>query len=96
MRDLDDIHAERPDQGFQFPGSFEITAIGLADAALEQKVPEIIAGLGLRVVEGSVSTRPSREGTYLSVSVMLVCPDREHYDAAHAALRADPAIRWTL
>lgn len=96
MRDLDDIHAERPDQGFQFPGAFEITAIGLADVALDRKVPEILAGLDLRIVEGSLSTRPSREGTYLSVTITFVCPDREHYDAAHAALRADPAIRWTL
>ena len=28
MNDLDDIQAERPEQGFQFPGVFEITAIG--------------------------------------------------------------------
>ncbi|HET9819053.1 MAG TPA: DUF493 domain-containing protein [Rhodanobacteraceae bacterium] len=40
--------------------------------------------------------RPSREGNYVSVSVMFTCPSREKYDAAHAALRADPGIRYTL
>lgn len=96
MRDLDELHAERPDQGFQFPGAFEITAIGLADAGIDQKVPTIIASVGLNVFEGSLRIRLSREGTYHSVSVTFTCPDRERYDAAHAALRADAAIRWTL
>jgi len=96
MRDLDEVHAERPDQGFQFPDAFEITAIGLADAGIDQRVTAIIASLGLDVIEGSLRIRLSREGTYHSVSVTFTCPDREHYDAAHAALRADEAIRWTL
>ena len=30
------------------------------------------------------------------VSVTFTCPSREKYDAAHAALRADADIRWTL
>ncbi|HMM66922.1 MAG TPA: DUF493 family protein [Dokdonella sp.] len=96
MRDLDDIQPERPDQGFQFPGAFEITALGRADADLEQRVPEILKGLGLGVIAGSMRSRPSREGNYHSVSVTFTCPDRESYDAAHAALRADLGIRWTL
>lgn len=96
MRDLDDIQPERPDQGFQFPGAFEITALGRADADLEHRVPEILAGLGLGVITGSLRSRPSREGNYHSVSVTFTCPDRESYDAAHAALRADLGIRWTL
>jgi putative lipoic acid-binding regulatory protein len=28
--------------------------------------------------------------------VSFTCPDREHYDAAHVALRASDGIRWTL
>jgi putative lipoic acid-binding regulatory protein len=96
MKDIDDLHADRPDQGFQFPGVFEITAMGEGDADMETRVPEILAGLGLSVLAGSMKTRPSREGRYLSVSVSFTCPDREHYDAAHGALRAADGIRWTL
>lgn len=96
MRDLDDLKAETPDQGFQFPGAFEITALGRADANLEELLPRLLGTLGLQVIDGSLRSRPSREGTYHSVSVTFMCPDREHYDAAHAALRADEAIRWTL
>lgn len=96
MRNIDDIEPQNPDQGFQFPGAFEITALGRADADLEMRVPEIVQGLGLTVIAGSLRSKPSREGNYHSVSVTIACPDREHYDAAHAALRADPSIRWTL
>lgn len=96
MRNLDDIQPQRPDQGFQFPGAFEITALGSADADLEVRVPQIIEGLGLSVIIGSLRSKPSREGNYNSVSVTFTCPDRESYETVHAALRADPGIRWTI
>lgn len=96
MKDLDDIQAQNPEQGFQFPGVFEITAMGSAAAELERRVPEILAGLGLAVLADAVQVRPSREGNYVSVTASFTCPTREKYDAAHAALRAEPGIRWTL
>ncbi len=96
MRNLDDIQPQRPDQGFQFPGDFEITALGRSDADLEARVPQIIEGLGLNVIAGSLRSKPSREGNYHSVSVTFTCPDRETHEAVHAALRADPGIRWTI
>lgn len=96
MKNIDDIEPQSPGQGFQFPGAFEITALGRADADLESRVPQIIEGLGLMVTAGSLRSKPSREGTYHSVSLTFTCPDRETYDNAHAALRADEAIRWTL
>ncbi|MEO8671727.1 MAG: DUF493 family protein [Tahibacter sp.] len=96
MRNLDDLKPQSPDQGFQFPGVFELSALGSADAGLEQRVPAILTGMGLKVIEGSLRTRPSREAHYLSVAVSFECATREQYDAAHAALRADPAVRWTI
>lgn len=96
MKSVNDIQPQNPDQGFQFPGAFEITAMGKAHAGLEERVPEIIVGLGLAVINGSLRTRPSAEGNYISVSVTFTCPSRDKYDAVHAALRADPDIRWTL
>ena len=52
--------------------------------------------IGLQVLDGSLRTRPSREGNYVSITLSFDCPSREKYDAAHEALRADPDIRWTL
>jgi putative lipoic acid-binding regulatory protein len=96
MKSLDDIQPGKSAQGFQFPGAFEVTAMGKADADLEHRVPQIIAGLGLSVLDGSLRARPSAEGNYVAVSITFTCPSREKYDAVHAALRADPAVRWTL
>jgi putative lipoic acid-binding regulatory protein len=96
MKNLDDIQAENPEQGFQFPGVLEITAMGNASAGLEHKLQRILAGLGLNVLAEAVRVRPSREGNYVSVTASFTCPTREKYDAAHAALRADEDIRWTL
>jgi putative lipoic acid-binding regulatory protein len=96
MKSLDDLQAQNPQQGFQFPGAFEITAIGKANAGLEQRVAEIIVGLGMSVIDGSVRSRASREGHYVSVSITFTCPSREKYEAVHAALRANPDIRWTI
>jgi putative lipoic acid-binding regulatory protein len=96
MKDLDQIQAENPGQGFQFPGVFEITAMGASGAGLEENVPRILESIGLSVLAGSVRTRPSREGNFVSVTLGFTCPTRAKYDEAHAALRADPDIRWTL
>jgi uncharacterized protein len=96
MKSHDDLQPQNPQQGFQFPGAFEITAMGKAGSGLERRVPQAIAALGLAVFDGSLRTRESREGHYVSVSVTFTCPSREKYDAAHAALRADPDIKWTL
>lgn len=96
MRDVEAIEPERPDQGFQFPGTFTITAMGHAGAKLEERVPAILAGLGRTVHADSLRTRPSSKGHYIAVTVDFDCPERADYDAAHTALRADPDIRYTL
>ena len=96
MKNLDDIQAQNPDHGFQFPGVLEITAMGNAAAGLEHKLPRILAGLGLNVLAEAVRVRPSREGNYVSVTASFTCPSREKYNEAHAAVRADEDVRWTL
>ena len=96
MKDLGDITPQNPQQGFQFQGVFEITALGSARAELENEVLRIITEAGLSVLAEAVRVRPSREGNYVSVTASFMCPTREKYDEVHAALRAHPEIRWTL
>lgn len=96
MQDLDSIKSQHEGQGFQFPGEFEITAMGNAGADLPKRVPAILEGIGLHVLHETVKHRQSREGNFLSVTVSFRCDTREQYDLAHATLRADPDIRFTL
>lgn len=96
MKDLSNIQAQQEGQGFQFPGEFEITAMGNASADLKARVPRILEGIGLHVLHETVKHRQSREGNFLSVTVSFRCESREQYDLAHSVLRADPDIRYTL
>lgn len=96
MKDIGEIRPQNPEQGFQFPGVFEITAMGSAKAQLEAEIVRIIQEAGLSILAEAVRVRPSREGNYVSVTASFMCPTREKYDEVHAVLRAHPDVRWTL
>ncbi|MGA9422449.1 MAG: DUF493 family protein [Rhodanobacteraceae bacterium] len=96
MKNLDELKSEQSDQGFQFPGVFEITVLGNAGTGLERRVAGMLQGLGLNVLAGSQRERPSRKKHYVAVAVSFTCPDRATLERAHATLRADADVRWTL
>ncbi len=96
MHEIDFSQARREGKGFRFPGEFEITAVGKAEAELPTRVPQLLQRAGLDVLHETVKFRHSGGGNYVSVTVSFRCDNREQYDSAHAVLRADPAIRYTL
>lgn len=83
-------------RGFQFPGPFEIIAMGPAAAGLDALLPSLLEGLGLSVDRSTLRQRASAKGNYVSVAVSFEAATRADYDAAHAALRACPAVKWTI
>lgn len=87
---------EQQAKGFQFPGTFEITAMGLASAGLESAIPRELAQAGLVVLHETVRSRPSTAGRFVSVTLSFRAESREQYEAAHHALRAHPEVKWTL
>jgi len=90
------IHSDNPDHGFQFPGDFELSAMGSAEAQLEIELPKLLEAAGIRVRHETVSSRASRAGRYVSVRIGFHATSREDYDRAHAALREHPEVKWTL
>ncbi len=96
MEPIDFSKAKQDGQGFQFPGEFEITAVGHSSANLPTHVPQLLERAGLHVLHESVRHRHSGAGNFVSVTVSFRCENREQYDAAHVALRADPDIRYTM
>lgn len=90
------IQSDHPDHGFQFPGVFEITAMGPAGAGLEERVPLLLETVGISVLRETVAARNSSGGRFVSIRLSFEAADRQRYEAAHAALRADPDIKWTL
>ncbi|MBD8525483.1 DUF493 family protein [Pseudomarimonas arenosa] len=83
-------------RGFRFPGVFEISAMGPADADLELRVPALLSAAGLRLVADSLRQRPSSKGNYVSVHISFHADDRQQYELAHSCLRACPDVKWTL
>ena len=88
--------SEHKQKGFEFPGVFEITAMGPASAGLEQVIPQQLSAAGLTVLHETVRSRASTAGRFVSISVSFNANSRADYDAAHLALRAHPEVKWTL
>ena len=91
-----DIHSANPDHGFQFPGTFELSAMGAADKDLETALPTALLDAGIEVVHESVNWKHSSSGRYVSVRIAFRANSREDYDRAHQALRDHPEVRWPL
>lgn len=96
MEPIDFSQAKQDGKGFQFPGDFDITAVGNASANLPTHVPQLLERAGLHVFHETVKHRHSGAGNFVSVTVSIHCEDREQYEAAHQALRDSPDIRYTL
>jgi putative lipoic acid-binding regulatory protein len=90
------IQTDNPDHGFQFPGVFELSAMGPADKHLEQVLPSELMAAGIDVVSEQINWRHSSSGKYVSVRIAFNAASREDYDRAHAALREHPDVKWTV
>ena len=90
------IHSDNPEHGFQFPGTFELSAMGAADSGLEDSIPKLLEDAGITVLRETVARRDSSGGNYVAIKLSIRADSREQYEAAHAALRAHPDVKWTL
>ena len=91
-----EIKSDNPDHGFQFPGQFELSAMGAAGKDLERELPRLLELAGVDVLSERISWKHSSNGKYVSVRLVFKADSREQYDAAHAALRDHPEVKWTL
>lgn len=91
-----EIKSDNPEHGFQFPGSFELSAMGSADAGLERELPRLLIDAGLDVETETVQWKHSSTGKFVSVRITFRAESREQYDKAHQVLRDHPEVKWTL
>ena len=91
-----EIKSDNPEHGFQFPGTFELSAMGSAEKDLETVLPTLLLDAGIEVLHESVTWKHSSNGRYVSVRISFRAESRAQYDTAHAALRAHPEVKWTL
>jgi uncharacterized protein len=91
-----DIPSQNPEFGFQFPGVFEIAAMGTAGVGLEEKVPQMLEAVGIIVFRDTFSSRASSGGKYVSIRISFEAQNRTQYETAHRILRENPDVKWTL
>ncbi|GAB1596699.1 DUF493 family protein [Lysobacter claricitrinus] len=91
-----DIHSDNPTHGYQFPGEFELSAMGPAEAGLEVTLPRLLSDAGVDVLHEDVTWKPSSSGKYVSVRIRFRANNREEHERAHEVLRGHPEVKWTL
>lgn len=91
-----EIKSDNPEHGFQFPGTFDLSAMGPAGRGLEAELPRLLAATGVELLEEGVRWKHSSNGSYVSVRISFRAATREQYDRAHQALREHPDVKWTL
>jgi putative lipoic acid-binding regulatory protein len=91
-----EIKSDNPDHGFQFPGTFELSAMGTANTGLEAELPRLLNAAGIEVLHESISWKHSSSGKFVSIRIAFRAESREQYDAAHAAMRGHPEVKWTI
>ncbi len=81
---------------FEFPCRFSVKAMGLAEEDFDALVAGIVRrhvpGLG----EGAVTSRPSKGGKYLSVTVTFEATSKAQLDAIYQALTDHERVLMSL
>ncbi len=91
-----EITSDNPEHGFKFPGEFQLSAMGAADAGLERDLPQRLIDAGIEVCSEEINWKHSSNGKYVSVRVVFLAESRAQYDMAHQLLRDHPEVKWTL
>ncbi|GGD46636.1 hypothetical protein SAMN06296058_1358 [Pseudoxanthomonas indica] len=60
-----EIKSDNPEHGFQFPGTFQPSAMGMAGAGLEAELPRLLVAAGLDVIHEDISWQHSSNDKYV-------------------------------
>ena len=83
-------------QGLTFPCLYAVKAMGLAQGDFDALVVSIVRGHISDIAEGAISSRPSANGKYISVTVEVEVASRAQLEAIYTALRAHERVLMTL
>lgn len=88
--------SDEPRPLLEFPCSFPLKVIGRDDGGFEQFVRDLIARHVPASETGEVSSRPSGEGNYLSVTVTFTATSQEQIDRIYEELSAQNRVLMVL
>jgi putative lipoic acid-binding regulatory protein len=82
--------------GFEFPCEYQIKAMGIDDGRFHEVVIEIISRHTDSVRHDSIRKKPSRNGRYISVTVVIEARSRAQLDAIYDDLTAHEKVLMRL
>lgn len=82
--------------GMEFPCEFQIKAMGVDDGRFHEVVIEIVSRHSDSLREDSIRKRPSRNGRYISVTVVIEAQSRAQLDAIYDDLTAHEKVLMRL
>ncbi|EXJ17230.1 YbeD family protein [Imhoffiella purpurea] len=80
----------------EFPCRFPIKAMGKAESGLETAVIEIVSRHAPGFDDAQISTRPSRGGKWIAVTVVIEAHSKPQLDAIYQELTAHELVVWAL
>lgn len=81
---------------WEFPCEFPIKIMGRADEAFIDTVIELISRHVPDLDERNITSRNSKQGNYISVTVTITATSKEQLDRIYLELNAHDAVLMTL
>ena len=81
---------------FEFPCQFPIKAMGKANIELDILVVEIVRRHVPDITEGSVKSRPSKDGKFMAITVVIEASSKQQLDAIYQDLTDHPHVLVAL
>ena len=79
-----------------FPTAFPVKIMGRRESGFTSAVIEIVRRHAPDFVPGTIETRPSREGKYISLTATVNATSQEQLDALYRELCDHPAVVMVL
>jgi putative lipoic acid-binding regulatory protein len=80
----------------EFPCQFPVKAMGRTDLELDLLVIAILRRHVDNINENAVTTRPSKDGNYIAVTVVIEASSKQQLDAIYQDLTDHPHILMAL
>lgn len=80
----------------EFPCRFAIKAMGKTSPELDIQIVEIVRRHCPELTEGAVTSRPSKNGNYTAVTVIIEASSKRQLDAIYQELTDHPHILMVL
>jgi putative lipoic acid-binding regulatory protein len=80
----------------KFPCQFAIKAMGKSSSELDIVVVEIVRRHIVDIKEGAITARPSKDGNYTAVTVLIEASSKQQLDAIYQDLSDHPEILMAL